>query len=197
MYNMFDLRLRSAKYDAACLHVLQASAGSTDIRHTGTMAQTRLLDQRDWLWIQAGLIRHDATATAALPPQLQVRWTVPSAGLQALPMCEGSYCATEEMQRRSISSVTCRALWGHGGSAGGHSTEAADLVVAAPQTQQQAYAVVDPAPPQRAYNVRGAPQATFLGAGWAALLLVRHLIPPPCWLACAMLSNTQPAVFIT
>jgi hypothetical protein len=85
--------------------------------------------------------------------------------------------------------VTCRAFWGRGGNAATHSTEAADLVVAAPQAQQQAYAVVDPAPPQRAYNVRGASQATFLGAGWAALLLVRHLIPPPCWLACATLSS--------
>jgi hypothetical protein len=79
--------------------------------------------------------------------------------------------------------VTCRAFWGRGGNAATHSTEAADLVVAAPQAQQQAYAVAAPVPPQRAYNVRGAPQATFLGAGWAALLLVRHLIPPPCWLA--------------
>ena len=75
--------------------------------------------------------------------------------------------------------VLCRALafWGRGSNAGSHSTEAADLVMAAPQAQQQAYVAVDPVPLQHAYDVRGAPQATFLGAGWAALLLVRHMLP--------------------
>lgn len=78
--------------------------------------------------------------------------------------------------------MTCRAFWGRGNNAGTHSTEAADLVVAAPQTQQQAYTVAASVPPQHAYDVRGAPQATFLGAGWAALLLVRQLTPrrPGC-----------------
>ena len=74
--------------------------------------------------------------------------------------------------------LLCRALafWGRSSSGGSHAAEAADFVTAAPQVQQQAYVGVDPAPPRQAYNVRGAPQATFLGAGWAALLLVRRSI---------------------
>lgn len=77
-------------------------------------------------------------------------------------------------------SCTCRsrALWAIDGSGGSHAAETADLRGDAPhRPRQQAYVGVDAGPPpDQQYNVRGAPQATFLGAGWAALLLVRVLI---------------------
>ncbi len=78
-------------------------------------------------------------------------------------------------------SRTCRSRALCGSRSGGlcsHAAETADLRGDAPhRPQQQAYVGVDAGPPpDQQYNVRGAPQATFLGAGWAALLLVRVLI---------------------
>lgn len=69
------------------------------------------------------------------------------------------------------------ALWGIC-RRGGDSTPAAETAdsssVASHRPRQQAYVGVDAGKPsEQRYNVRGAPQATFLGAGWAALLLVR------------------------